>query len=69
MPSTLNGSCLDSQSSNVDEAKLKQNLSDAINVYFSQVNKCPYADTVIHFYKGKDSTEQQNLRTKIENNG
>ena len=29
IPSTLNGSCLDLQSGNIDEAKLKRNLSDA----------------------------------------
>ena len=66
IPSTLNGSCLDSQSGNVDEAKLKQNLSDAIDVYLSRVNKCPCADTVIHLYKGTDSAEKQKLRTMVK---
>ena len=63
--STLNGSCLDSQSGKVDESKLKQNLSDAIDVYISRVNKCPCADTVVHLYK-----ESRKLRNpKVENNG
>lgn len=66
IPSTLNGSCLDSQSGNVDEDKLKQNLSDAIDVYISRVNKCPCADTVVHLYKGTESSEIQGLRTMVK---
>lgn len=66
IPSTLNGSCLDSQSGNVDEGKLKQNLSDAIDVYISCVNKCPCADTVVHLYKGTESSEIQGLRTMVK---
>lgn len=66
IPSTLNGSCLDSQSGNVDEGKLKQNLSDAIDVYISRVNKCPCADTVVHLYKGTESSEIQGLRTTVK---
>ena len=66
IPSTLNGSCLDSQSGNVDEGKLKQNLSDAIDVYISRVNKCPCADTVVHLYKGTESSEIQGLRTMVK---
>ncbi|XP_068757506.1 uncharacterized protein [Montipora capricornis] len=66
IPSTLNGSCLDSQNGNVDEAKLKQNLSDAIDVYLSRLNKCPCADTVIDLYKGTDSAEKQKLRTIVK---
>ena len=66
IPSTLNGSCLDSQSGNVDEGKLKQNLSDAIDVYISRVNKCPCADTVVHLYKGTESAEIQGLRTMVK---
>lgn len=66
IPSTLNGSCLDSQSGNVDEGKLKQNLSDAIDVYISRVNKCPCAVTVVHLYKGTESSEIQGLRTMMK---
>ena len=66
IPSTLSGSCLDSQSGNVDEAKLKQNLSDAIDVYLSRVNKWLCADTVIHLYKGTDTAEKQKLRTTVK---
>ena len=66
IPSTLNGSCLESRSGNVDEAKLKRNLSDAIDVYLSRVNKCPCADTVIHLYKGTESSEIQRLRTMVK---
>lgn len=66
IPSTLHGSCLDSQSGNVDEGKLKQNLSDAIDVYISRVNKCPCADTVVHLYKGTESSEIQGLRTMVK---
>ena len=66
IPSTLNGSCLNSQSGNVDEVKLKKNLTDAIDVYLSRVNKCPCADTVIHLYKGTDSSEYQKFRSMLK---
>ena len=33
IPSTLNGSCMQSSNGKVNEQKLKENLSDAIDVY------------------------------------
>ena len=68
IPSTLSGSCLDSQSGKVDEGKLKQNLSDAIDVCINRINKCPCADadTVVHLYKGTESSEIQRLRTMVK---
>ena len=59
---------MDSQSGKVDEGKLKQNFSDAIDVCISRINKCPCADadTVVHLYKGTESSEIQRLRTMVK---
>lgn len=54
IPSTLNGSCLDSK------------LNDAIDIYISRVNKSPRANTKIHLYKGTDSSCYQTLRAFVK---
>jgi len=41
IPSTLSGSCIDLNSGSVDENKLEENLSMAINAYISRVDNCP----------------------------
>ena len=56
------------QSSNgkVNEQKLKENLSDAIDVYIRRVNKCSCGDTVIHLYKDTDSLANQDIRKMVK---
>jgi len=66
IPSTLNGSCMQSSNGKVNEQKLKENLSDAIDVYISRVNKCSCGDTVIHLYKGTDSSDNQDIRKMVK---
>lgn len=66
IPSTLNGSCLDSKTGKIDGNKLKENLNDAIDIYISRVNKSPCANTKIHLYKGTDSSCYQTLRTFVK---
>lgn len=59
IPSTLNGSCL-KDDGKVDETKLKENLSSAIDVYMSRVDGAPCASTEIHLFRGADSAAYQN---------
>ena len=58
IPSTLNGSCLNSGGM-VNENVLRENLSSAIDVYLSRVDKAPCAGTQIHLYRGADSSSYQ----------
>ena len=60
IPSTLNGLNSDG-SGKVDNSKLKQNLSDAIDVYISRVDGAPCADTNIRLYRGANSEDYQLL--------
>lgn len=57
--STLNGSCL-KDDGKVNETKLKENLSSAIDVYLSRVDGAPCASTEIHLFCGTDSEAYQN---------
>lgn len=59
IPSTLNGSCL-IDDGKVNQEKLKENLSSAIDVYISRVDGAPCGSTQIHVFRGADSTEYQN---------
>ena len=65
IPSTLNGSCIDSSTGNVNQEKLKENLSDAIDVYINRTDKCSCGNMVIHLFKGTDSSEYQRLREMV----
>lgn len=58
IPSTLNGSCL-SNGGKVNKEVLCENLSSAIDVYISRVDKAPCAGTEIHLFRGADSTNYQ----------
>ena len=59
IPSTLNGSCL-KDDRKVNETKLKENLSSAIDVYMSRVDGTPCASTEINLFRGADSAAYQN---------
>ena len=41
--------------------RVKQNLDLATDVYMERVNKCPCRESVIHLYKGSDSTKFQEM--------
>lgn len=58
IPSTLNGSCLKS-GGKINEKLLHDNLSSAIDVYLSRVDKAPCAETEIHLFRGADSSNHQ----------
>lgn len=60
IPSTLNGSCMDS--GKVNEKILCQNLDAAIDVYISRVDKTPCARTEIHLIKGSKCEDAQKER-------
>lgn len=63
IPSTLNGSCCSSKTGgSIDEAKLKENLESAMEVYINRCDGCSCGDATINLYKGADSTEWQNYR-------
>lgn len=49
----------------VDNSKLQENMSLAIDACIHRVNGCPCGDSVIHLYHGADSTEQQEVREKL----
>ena len=65
IPSTLAGSCMNPNTGAVDNSKLQENMSLAIDAYIHRVNGCPCGDSVIHLYRGADSTEQQEIREKL----
>ena len=65
IPSTLNGSCI-SDSGKIDQIKLQENLSSAIDVYVNRVDAAPCASTEIHVYRGADSQEYQNENTLVK---
>lgn len=58
IPSTLAGSCLDSETGNVNEEKLRNNLDLAIDAYINRVNGTSCGDTPIHLFKGATDSEQ-----------
>ena len=57
IPSTLYGSCI--ENGEVNDEILYKNLNAAIDIYISRVDKSPCAGTVIHMWKGSDSTAFQ----------
>jgi len=59
IPSTLNGTCIDS-GGKINQTKLCENLSSAIDVYISRVNNAPCAGTDIHLFRGAHHTTAQN---------
>ena len=65
IPSTLNSSCI-SDSGKVDQSKLQENLSSAIDVYVGRVDGAPCASTEIRMYRGADCQEYQNENTFVK---
>ena len=63
IPSTLGGSCMDGNTLNKE--KYERNMNLATDVYINRVNECSCGDTVIHLYRGADSSEQQTTRAYL----
>ncbi len=63
IPSTLGGSCMDGNTLNKE--KYERNMNLATDVYINRVNECSCGDTLIHLYRGADSSEQQTTRAYI----
>ena len=66
IPSTLGGSCMNSETGQVDEQKLKHNLSLAIDAYISRVDGTPCGETKIKLFQGSDSCKIQSICTGLE---
>ena len=65
IPSTLSGSCMDPTTGKVNEEKVKQNLSLAIDAYIHRVDNSPCGETFIHLYRGPPSDDFQLKRAKL----
>ena len=65
IPSTLNGSCLNSDTGEIDQDKLRSNLEAAMNVYIERCNKAPCGNAEILLFKGADSTRLQVKRMDL----
>ena len=61
IPSTLNGSNYKKHSGQIDQAKLKQNLSDVIDVYISRVSGTTCRDATITLFNGEQSERHKRL--------
>ena len=49
IPSTLNGSCMDTTTGEINQEKLKGNLQAATDVYIEHCNRAPCGDTQFYF--------------------
>lgn len=65
IPSTLAGSCMNTETGMVDNEKLRENLNLAIDAYISRVDGTPCGNTPIHLYKGARDSEQVRIRDNL----
>ena len=65
IPVNLNGSCFNPQTGKLDQERLKRNMDQATEIYMSRANGAPCSDTVIHLFKGADSSFNQDLRCNV----
>ena len=65
IPSNLNGSCFDPETGKVDQERLKRNMDQATEIYISRCNHALCGDTVIHLFKGADSSANQQLASDV----
>ena len=63
IPSTLAGSSMDPTTGKVNDEKVKENLSLAIDAYIH--DNCPCGETSIHLFKGTPSDAYQLKRAKL----
>ena len=62
IPSTLGGSVFNPDTGKVDDSLLHKNMELATSVYIDRVNNSPCGNTVIHLYRGADSSSEQKQR-------
>ena len=62
IPSNLNGSCFSPDTGKVDMNLLKSNMDSVTDIYISRVNQAPCGDSVIHLFKGADSSWNQKIQ-------
>lgn len=65
IPSTLGGSPYNPDTGLIDMDKVRKNLDMAASVYIERVNRCPCGETVIHLFKGEDSSSLQLQRKHL----
>jgi len=65
IPSTLNGSCIDPNTGEIDPQKLKDNLSSAIDVYIDRVDGSPCGTTAIKQYRGIEAAQELENQDKL----
>ena len=65
IPSTLAGSSFSTETGKLDQKKYTRNMDLAMDVYISRTNGCPCGDSVIHMFKGADSSQKQEERKKL----
>ena len=65
IPSTLGGSPYNPDTGLLDMERVKKNLDMATSVYIECVNRSPCGETVIHLFKGADSSSLQLQREHL----
>ena len=65
IPSNLNGSCFSPIDGKLDQERLKKNMDTATDIYISRCNGAPCGDSVIHLFRGSDSSASQKLRSYV----
>ena len=66
IPSTLGGSCVNQETGEIDETKLKRNLQLSIAAYINRVDGCPMGETRIRLYEGSTSDEYNSITSKLD---
>ena len=65
IPSTLAGSCINQDTGEVDDVKLRTNLSLATDAYISRVDGCSCGQASIHLYRGVDTSEHLEVHQEL----
>ena len=63
--STLGGTVFNPDTGKVDDSLLRENMEVATSVYIDRVNNSPCGNTVIHLYRGADSSSEQKERASL----
>ena len=58
--------CFNEETGKVDQDKLRVNMESAMDVYIARVSGSPCGDTLIHLFKGADSSEFQCMRKDVQ---
>ena len=66
IPSTLSGPNSNPETGQIDEERLRKNLSLAIMAYINRVNGCPCGDTQIKLYEGSTLEEHHATSAKLD---